>query len=97
MGLTEAEWLKELEALAGRTSDDGLTVAEMAVHMDISERDVRTLLTRAKAEGRLTRGWREAEGLDGRRYKTPVYTVTARPAKPSGPIKGRTKGGSALA
>ena len=94
MGLTEAEWLKELESLAGRTSDDGLTVAEMAERLGVPDREVRVLLHRAKEEGRLSRGWREAEGLDGRRYKSPVYTVTGKKLAASGPTGQRRAAGS---
>ncbi len=94
MGLSEAEWLKELERLAAGPSADGLTVPELSERLGKQERDVRALLKRALAEGRLKRGWRRSEALDGRMYQAPVYIVTPKPAKPSGLTKGVTKGGS---
>ncbi len=74
--------------------NEGRFVPEMADRLGKQERDVRTLLKRALAEGRLKRGWRRSEALDGRMYQAPVYIVTPKPAKPSGLTKSLTKGGS---
>lgn len=85
--VTEAEWLKEMERLAAATRDrrdEGMTVAEMAESLGWDVSTVRRLLQKARDAGRLRLGWRHQEGLDGRMYRAPVYTLTPEPASASG-------------
>jgi hypothetical protein len=99
MGLTEAEWLKELESLAALSRDrrgEGLSREEWSKKLGKSAEITRKLLKMAAAEGRLVRDFRTGERLDGTPYRMPVYSILPS-TNGNGPIKGRTKGGSGAA
>jgi hypothetical protein len=96
MGLSEAEWLKELERLAALSRDrkgEGWSREEWSQKLGASPELTRRALKVAAKEGRLRRDFRTGERLDGSPYKMPVYSITP-PAKPSGPTRGRRGAGS---
>jgi hypothetical protein len=55
--------------------DPGMTSQELADKVGMDVKRVRDWIRAELAAGRLARGWRPIEGIDGRNTRTPVYAV----------------------
>ena len=98
-GLTEKDWLDELQRLSALSRDragEGWSREEWSQKLGVSPELTRRALKAAAKEGRLKRDFRTAERLDGTPYRMPVYSILPSTGA-NGVIKGRTKGGSGAA
>jgi len=72
--IREDELLAELERLT-RKGDPGRTSIEIGRALGKTAARVRVLLQRVREMGRLSRGERVIERIDGRPSRIPVYTI----------------------
>jgi hypothetical protein len=70
----EDQWLAELEKIS-RRSDPGRTSTEIGAVLGKTAAQVRVLLQRVRALGRLVRGERMIERIDGKPNRIPVYSI----------------------
>lgn len=81
--IKENEWLKELSRLAASSQgDEGFTTREWADKLGVSLKKALEMLNVAHAQGRLKRGFRNHERIDGKNMTVPVYSII--PAKKKG-------------
>jgi hypothetical protein len=74
--IREDEWLRELEKLSSRgKGDDGFTTREWAEKLGVSVKLASDKLGVAFRQGRLKRGTRNIERMDGKRNQVPVYSI----------------------
>ena len=96
MGLTEADWVRELERLAALSRDrngKGLSREEWSQRLNLSPELTRRLLKKAASEGRLVRDFKTGERLDGTPYRMPVYSILPS-TDASGPTAAKGAGSS---
>lgn len=71
--VTVDEWRAEVERVLGRTSDDGMSVHEIAEQAARSTRTVREWLATLHRAGKLAVGQRAGTSIDGKPTRVPVY------------------------
>lgn len=69
------DWLQELQRVMHHAGDEGQTSMEIAKSMGVPQQTVRELLSQLHEEGRLIRGVRVQESLDGSMRRRPVYRI----------------------
>lgn len=73
--ITTDEWRAEIERVLGRSSDQGMTLREIAAGLKISTKVAAERLRAVAQAGRLGTGRRASRSINGFGVWTPVYWV----------------------